>query len=87
MTSLKSIAKAAAVIGGATLLAVAVQAQNSQSSGNSADFDWFLRFQTSASTGGTTTGSTGGTGGIIIGATPRPLSEVVVVNPSLFTKP
>ena len=87
MTSLKNIAKAAALVGGATLLAVAVQAQSSRDGGNASDFDFFLRFQTSAATGGTTTGSTGGTGGIITGATPRPLSEVQVINPSLFTQP
>ncbi|MEM8712288.1 MAG: hypothetical protein AAGG01_15160 [Planctomycetota bacterium] len=85
MTSYKRLAKAAAAIGGITLLAAAVQAQ---ASGGSTDIDWFLRFQISASTGGgTTTGSTGGSGGIITGSTPRPLSEVVVINPSQFTTP
>lgn len=90
MTTHKTLAKAAGLLGALTLLAAAVQAQARQNStgGNLADSDWFtIRFQMSGSTGGTTTGSTGGSGGVITGATPRPLSEVVVINPSMFPGP
>ncbi len=91
MTSKTSLAKAALLIGGASILAVAISAQprqNSSVGGNAGDFDWFtIRYQTSTTTGGTTTGSTGGSGGVITGSTPRPLSEVVVINPTMFTNP
>ena len=88
MTTNKTLAKAAGLLGALTLLAAAVQAQAGQNSstGNNADSSWFtIRWQVSGSTGGTTTGSTGGSGGVITGGTPRPLSEVVVINPSSLT--
>lgn len=90
MTSHKTLGRAAALLGGLTLLAAAVQAQASQNSsaGNSAETSWItIRWQVSGSTGGTTTGSTGGSGGVITGSTPRALSEVAVINPGLFPGP
>lgn len=87
MISKSRLTQAALLLGGASILAVAIGAQPRQNS-VAGNLDWFtIRFQTSASTGGTTTGTTGGNGGVITGATPRPLSEVVVKDPALFTTP
>lgn len=89
MNSKPRFAKAALLFGGAAILAAAVSAQGGQDQTSGISFDdWFtIRFQTSNSTGGTTTGSTGGSGGVITGSTPRPLSEVVVINPTMFVGP